>query len=207
MSNPRIEEVIDEPTIDRTVEETAEDVENGEVPAGADVVVHNRNEKKARQSLVKLGLKPVPGITRVFFKRSRNMMFTIQNPEVYKSPAGVYIVFGEAKVDNQSADMAARLAAIQSQAVTAGGMPQAPTSKDPASITADLEAAVANTTLTDSGEPVAEEEDDDEVDTTGISEDDIKIIMDQGNVSKAKAVASLRKNNGDIVNTIMELTS
>ncbi len=39
--------------------------------------VLNRNEKKARGILAKLGMKPIPGIERVTLKRTRNVTFTM----------------------------------------------------------------------------------------------------------------------------------
>lgn len=39
------------------------------------------------------------GIQRVTIRKSRNILFVIAKPEVYKSPASdMYVVFGEAKV-------------------------------------------------------------------------------------------------------------
>ena len=39
------------------------------------------------------------GITRVTIKKSKNILFVINKPDVYKSPASdTFIVFGEAKV-------------------------------------------------------------------------------------------------------------
>ncbi len=49
--------------------------------------------------MLKLGLKPFLGITKVTIKKSKNILFVISKPEVFKSPAcDTYIVFGEAKV-------------------------------------------------------------------------------------------------------------
>ena len=63
-------------------------------------MVINRNEKKARKELIKLGLKPIIGIHRVTFVRGKSI-FAISNPEVYKNPASdSYIVFGEARVED-----------------------------------------------------------------------------------------------------------
>lgn len=92
MANPRVEELPDEP--DKKVadveEESSDDSDNeaGEasIPAGASVAVHNRNEKKARKAISKLGLKHVEGITRVTLRRPKNILFVISQPEVYKSP-------------------------------------------------------------------------------------------------------------------------
>lgn len=59
----------------------------------------SRSEKKARKAIAKLGLKTITGVSRVTIRRSKNILFVISNPDVYKSPASdTYIVFGEAKV-------------------------------------------------------------------------------------------------------------
>ena len=61
----------------------------------------SRAEKKARKALLKLGLKQVPGITRVTVKKSKNILFVIAKPEVYKNPSSdTYVVFGEVKVSH-----------------------------------------------------------------------------------------------------------
>lgn len=59
----------------------------------------SRSEKKARKAVSKLGLKNVTGVNRVTIRKSKNILFVISKPDVYKSPASdTYIVFGEAKV-------------------------------------------------------------------------------------------------------------
>lgn len=63
----------------------------------------SRSEKKARKAMAKLGLKPIQGILRVTIRKSKNMLFVIQKPDVYKSPSSdTYIVFGEAKIEDLS---------------------------------------------------------------------------------------------------------
>lgn len=53
--------------------------------------------------MAKLGLRPVQGILRVTIRKSKNILFVIQKPDVYKSPASdTYIVFGEAKIEDLS---------------------------------------------------------------------------------------------------------
>lgn len=42
------------------------------------------------------------------------------------------------------------------------------------------------------------EDDDAEVDATGIEESDIKMVMDQGSVSRAKAVRALKETDSDV---------
>lgn len=97
MSNPRIEELPDEPEKKAGVADAEDDAssddsdvgEGGEanIPAGASVAVHSRNEKKARKAISKLGLKHVEGITRVTLRRPKNILFVISQPDVYKSPS------------------------------------------------------------------------------------------------------------------------
>jgi len=95
MANPRVEELPDEPekaTAPEVEDDDSSDSddagETGEanIPAGATVAVHNRNEKKARKAIAKLGLKHVEGITRVTLRRPKNILFVISQPDVYKSP-------------------------------------------------------------------------------------------------------------------------
>lgn len=98
MSHPRIEEVEDDVPVSKKAAE-AEDAsdsssdsdeaadKSGTIPAGASVAVHSRNEKKARKAISKLGLKHVPGITRVTLRRPKNILFVITQPDVYKSPS------------------------------------------------------------------------------------------------------------------------
>lgn len=64
----------------------------------------NRNEKKARKAVQKLGMKPVPSIVRVTVKKSKNILFVISKPDVHKSPSSnTYVIFGEAKIEDLSA--------------------------------------------------------------------------------------------------------
>ena len=88
MANPRVEELLDDPpetakkgaTAEDDVSSSSEsDVDAGEkdgeatIPAGSSVAVHSRNEKKARKAIGKLGLKHVPGITRVTLRRPKGV--------------------------------------------------------------------------------------------------------------------------------------
>ncbi|KAL9099504.1 MAG: hypothetical protein Q9187_009490, partial [Circinaria calcarea] len=86
MSNPRIEELPDDTPTNKAAEvedassSSGSEVEAGEagdageaeLPSGSGVQIHSRNEKKARKSIAKLGLKHVPGITRVTLRRPKN---------------------------------------------------------------------------------------------------------------------------------------
>ena len=52
----------------------------------------------------------------------------------------------------------------------------------------------------------AEEEDEGEIDETGVEPKDIELVMTQAGVSRGKAVNALKANDGDIVSAIMDLT-
>ena len=70
---------------------------------GEDKGKQSRGEKKARKIMSKLGLKQVAGVTRVTIRKSKNILFVINKPDVYKNPASdTYIVFGEAKIEDLS---------------------------------------------------------------------------------------------------------
>lgn len=157
---------------------------------GADELVskakQSRSEKKARKAMSKLGLKPVAGVSRVAIRKSKNILFVINRPDVYKSPASdTYIVFGEAKIEDLSQQ-------AQVRAVDQFKAPEA----TPAG--ADVQSAVPTT--------IAEESDEEEVDESGVEAKDIELVMSQANVTRAKAVKALKNNQNDIVNAIMELT-
>merc|ERR1711948_209263 len=71
----------------------------------------NRSEKKSRKAVQKLGMKPLPGIVRVTVKKSKNILFVISSPDVHKSPnSDTYIIFGEAKIEDLSAQAQASAA-------------------------------------------------------------------------------------------------
>merc|ERR1712199_115101 len=45
----------------------------------------SRSEKKSCKAMQKLGMKPVPGIIRVTVKKSKNILFVIKEPDVFKA--------------------------------------------------------------------------------------------------------------------------
>mmetsp|Transcript_17169 Transcript_17169/g.21117 ORF Transcript_17169/g.21117 Transcript_17169/m.21117 type:complete len:190 (+) Transcript_17169:116-685(+) len=143
----------------------------------------NKQEKKARKTIQKLGMKPQKGFTRVTIKKSKNILFVISKPEVYKAPnSNTYIIFGNAKIEDMNQS--------QNYLNDKGWNPN-----KFADTTADTTAAI--------NEDVEEEEN---VDASGLDENDIQMVMEQASVTRGKAVKALRNHDGDIVNAIMELT-
>merc|ERR1719481_2074699 len=147
----------------------------------------SRSEKKARKAMSKLGLKQVPSVSRVTIRKSKNILFVISRPDVYKSPASdTYIVFGEAKIEDLSQQAQVRAVDQFKNPESALGGPEIPSAAQPA---------------------IQEEsEEEEEIDETGVEAKDIELVMSQANVTRAKAVKALKNNQNDIVNAIMELT-
>lgn len=147
--------------------------------------LQSRGEQKARKAILGLGLKPVEGVTRVTFTRGQANVYAIANPEVFKSVnSDTHIVFGEM----QAEDMAAKQAAFAQQ------------------MAAEAEGQEGEAPALVEGEAAAAEEDDEEVDATGVEDKDIELVVTQANVSRNKAIKALKNNDNDVVNAIMELT-
>lgn len=171
------------------------------IPEDANVSILNKNEKKARDLIVKLGLKSLPGISRVTFRKKDNQIIAIDHPEVFRSAGGNYVVFGEPKVDN----FTQKLAAAQQQAQAGGAAPATPAagevSKNPEEIKKDMHVAASNPE-----KPGKELGDDEEVDATGVTPEDIELVAEQASVPKNKATKALKDHDNDIVNAIMSLS-
>jgi nascent polypeptide-associated complex subunit alpha len=150
------------------------------VPGAEGEAKQNRSEKKSRKAMQKLGMRPVPGVLRVTVKKSKNVLFVISKPDVFKSPtADTYVVFGEAKSEDMNAGAQAQAAKQFRQPQEFPTMPETP-------------------------EMSSVEE---EVDETGVEAKDIELVMSQAGCSRAKAVKALKENDNDLVNSIMSLTT
>ncbi len=143
----------------------------------------------------KLGMRPVPGVLRVTVKKSKNVLFVIAKPDVFKSPnSDTYVVFGEAKsedVGGAAASQAAAAKQFRQPQSAVGGVPSVP--------------AVGGEEGDDDDDdiPALEEV----VDESGVEAKDIELVMTQAACSRAKAVKALKENDNDLVNAIMSLTT
>merc|ERR1712060_25652 len=157
----------------------------GEGGDAASRAKQSRSEKKSRKAMQKLGMKPVSGIMRVTVKKSKNILFVISKPDVFKSPASdTYIIFGEAKIE----DLSAQAQTAAAEQFKAPDLPKPELAK--AAEKPQIEEADGN----------------EDVDESGVEPKDVELVMSQAGVSRAKAVKALKTNDGDIVNAIMELT-
>eukprot|EP00657_Telonema_sp_P-1_P001237 TRINITY_DN127_c0_g1_i1.p1 TRINITY_DN127_c0_g1~~TRINITY_DN127_c0_g1_i1.p1 ORF type:complete len:162 (+),score=78.42 TRINITY_DN127_c0_g1_i1:152-637(+) len=148
----------------------------------------SRSEKKSRKAMQKLGMKPVPGIVRVTVKKSKNILFVIKEPDVFKTNDSntkgpqTFIVFGKAEIEDLSQQ--ASNAAVEQFKPPSGEAIKAP----------------------EQVEEVDGDEDGDE-DAGDLDENDIELVVKQAGVSRAKAIKALKLNEKDVVNAIMALSS
>ncbi|CAA6653989.1 unnamed protein product [Spirodela intermedia] len=145
----------------------------------------SRSEKKSRKAMLKLGMKSFSGVSRVTVKKSKNILFVISRPDVFKSPnSDTYVIFGEAKIEDLSSQ-------LQTQAAEQFK-------------TADLSHVLSKA---ESSAAAAAAQDEEDVDESGVDPKDIELVMTQAGVSRGKAVKALKAADGDIVTAIMELTN
>merc|ERR1712006_31287 len=91
-----------------STDEDMPEMEEGE-GEGSGKGKQSRSEKKSRKAMAKLGMKPVAGIIRVTVKKSKNILFVIKEPDVFKTSsdnpksAQTYVVFGKAEIEDLSA--------------------------------------------------------------------------------------------------------
>ncbi|GLT76415.1 hypothetical protein SLA2020_480750 [Shorea laevis] len=179
---PVVEDEDDDDEEDEDDDKDEDEAEGHADGEGSGRSKQSRSEKKSRKAMLKLGMKPIPGVSRVTVKKSKNFLFVISKPDVFKSPTSdTYIIFGEAKIEDLSSQ-------LQTQAAEQFKAP-------------DLSHVISKP------ESSAMAEDDDEVDETGVEPKDIELVMTQAEVSRSKAVKALKAADGDIVSAIMGLTN
>ena len=144
-----------------------------------------KTSKRYAKAMAKMGLKPEAGIFRVSIKKGPAQNLSINKPEVYRFPSSnTFVLFGEITGDD----------------MMMGGAEQEEAAKAAAAVTG------ASSGATKEESAPAADDDDEEVDAGDLGDKEIKLVMSQANVSRAKAIKALKNNKGDIVNTIMELT-
>ncbi|KAJ1691320.1 hypothetical protein LUZ63_015475 [Rhynchospora breviuscula] len=112
------------------------------------------------------------------------ILFVISKLDAFKSPTSdTYVIFGEAKIEDLSSQ-------LQTQAAEQFNAP------DLSHMVSDPETST-----------IAQDDEEEEVDETGVEPKDIELVMTQANVSRAKAIKAHKSADGDIVSTIVELTN
>merc|ERR1712046_285360 len=181
--------VADQDSDDESTDDDMPEMEDGDGEAGGKGK-QSRSEKKSRKAMANLGMKPVQGIIRVTVKKSKNILFVIKEPDVFKTSSdnpkapATYIVFGKAEIEDLSAQ-ATSAAVEQFKAPGAG-----------------LDAASDDAPKLE----VADGDEEGDEDPGDLEETDIELVVKQAGVTKAKAIKALKQNDNDVVNAIMALS-
>lgn len=116
------------------------------------------------------------------------ILFLITKPDVFNCPkSDTYVIFGEAKIE----DLSSQLQRQAAQQYRMPGMGSRMAKSDNAAVDTTAQA----------------KEEEEELDETGVEPKDIDLVMTQAGVSRNKALKALKAQNGDIVSSIMELTT
>ena len=147
----------------------------------------SRGEKKFKKAMLKLGLKPVEDITRVTLRTQKNFVMYIDEPYVMRTGQtdNAFVIFGEPKF----LDFNKQLAEEQAEKFTQPEQAENEPEKKLGDIKED-----------------EEEEDETELDQGDLSDEDIKNLMSYVNCSRNKAIKTLQKTNGDLVEAITMLS-
>ena len=148
----------------------------------------NRGEKKFKKAMTKMGLKPVGGINRVTIKKGKSFCLSIDDPDVWKTPGNEnsYIIFGKPNMDG-----------LQTGQEEAGKFTEKPVVPEGAEETKPEAAS-------EEAKPEAEAEED--LNDEGLSQDNIKMVMEYTSCTRGTAIRVLRETGDDSVNAIMKLT-
>jgi nascent polypeptide-associated complex subunit alpha len=149
----------------------------------------NRGDKKFKKAMTKMGLKPVTGINRVTVKKGKAFVISIDDPDVWKTPGNEnsYIIFGKPNMDG--------LQTGQNE-INQFKNPVTPEGAEEPKV----EAASGESTeakVEESAEDLNEE---------GLTQDNIKMVIEYTKCTRAEAVRVLRETGDDSVNAIMKLT-
>jgi len=177
----------DEETGDKKAAES-DPVEASDMP---DKHKPNKGEKKIRSKLSTFGLKPAQGYTEMRLRTAKGIVVVIKNPDVLKAAGskGVTVAcMGKIQMQDTSS-MEAQARKLMDQIKASQPDKDGDDSDDEdcpelAEVTFDEQA----------------------VELGDLSEDDVKLVMDQSGVSRARAITTLRQNEGDVVNAVMALT-
>merc|ERR1711990_424643 len=154
-------------TVDSDEESTDDDMPEMEDAEGesSGKGKQSRSEKKSRKAMAKLGMKPVPGIMRVTVKKSKNILFVIKEPDVFKTSTdnpkapATYIVFGKAEIE----DLSAQATSAAAEQFKAPGSDYTPPTFGGDDVT----------------EVTAEGDDDGDEDAGDLDENDIELVVKQ----------------------------
>lgn len=167
---------------DIRVENTTNEQPTENVEEGKDQVL---GEKKAKKALLKLGLNKIENVNRVTLRQKDNYVLIVKDPEVYvsKESETSYVIFGELSYDDED-KKASGLGALN-------------------------KLQEEGQRLLEKKEEKVEVVEDDTVEESeeGVDNESIEMVMAEAKCSRQKAVKGLKRNNMDVVTTILELNN
>ncbi|KAF7811799.1 nascent polypeptide-associated complex subunit alpha-like protein 1 [Senna tora] len=161
-------------SLEKVQQETDDDNSNDEHKASI-------IEIKSRKAMMKLGLQPVKGVTRVTFIRNNNV-HVISNPDVFKSRSSTtYVIFGEISIEDTSSLRKAR---------------------------EELMKLYDNSNYGESysiaGQKKEEDKKEDDDDDVEVDPRDIELVVKQTGISWNQANKELKDADNDIIAVIMD---
>lgn len=139
----------------------------------------SKAEKKIRKALSKLNLTPYPHAVSKVSMNQKALIINIENPDIFTAGKNCFVVYGEINIDN------------------------AFSKRDEENISNVLNKEETKETAKETTESSTVIEG---IDASKYSEEDIKMVMEQGTADRAKAISALHQHNGDVIQAIMTLT-
>ena len=163
--------------------------EHGEQGEHKDDEKQNKGERKVRKAITKLGMVQIPGVNRVTVRQKDNYIFVVKDPEVFKGSQNenTYIIFGELTFEEPDKGIG-KETLTKLKETTEGDKIKQEESKEEKKNVEIIE---------DVNEIISEE---------GIDPESINMLTDQfKDVSRNKILRVLKKNNNDVVQSILDL--
>ena len=208
---PLIEEIHDKDETEKKEEEDDEvdsDDEAGDKGGEEGGKKLTRSEKKCKKAFLKIGMKPLSGITRVTLKRRDKIVFYVDTPEILKSGTSEnsYVILGELKMLDQGAGPGGvNFKPGEGEGAHAGHDHPHP-HPHPHPHSHDEKPAEKSSEPEQAKEKDVVVKGDDEVDLEGLNPDDIEMVMQHASCTKAQAARALREANGDLVTAVMKVS-
>ena len=130
---PQIQKVYEDEIVERQIRQQQVDPKALEAMMSQ---LAGKQPKRYAKAMQKMGLKPEAAVLNVRIKKSSGMAFSINKPEVYRFPGtDTFVMFGDAQVEEATADAANAAAAAVTQPAAAAPAkkeePEDETEEDP----------------------------------------------------------------------------
>ncbi len=149
----------------------------------------NKGERKVRKAISKLGMVQIPGVNRVTVRQKDAYIFVVKDPEVFKSAdnGNTFIIFGELTFEEPDKNLSKENLTKLQQSVGEEVKKEAAAQQEEKKVEI----------IEDPNEVVSEE---------GIDPESIAMLTEQfKDVPRNKILKVLKKNNNDVVTSILDL--